>query len=59
MQHDDSVLIDIVVLYIQVVAVSLEIFRERGKPMDLLEVLTFGIFLVDLIGLVYKISKKK
>lgn len=27
--------------------------------MNLMEVLTFGIFLCDLIGLVYKISKKK
>lgn len=39
---------------------SLVILREGARiPMNLMEILTFGIFLVDLIGLVYKLSKKK
>ena len=46
-------------IILKVVAVSLEINREGAKPMNLMEILTFGIFLVDLIGLVYTISKKK
>lgn len=36
-----------------------EINRKGQIPMSTIEILTFGILLVDLIGLVYNISRKR
>lgn len=46
------------ILYSRVVAISLEIQGKVVAPMNLIEILTFGIFLVELIGLILKIGKK-
>ena len=43
---------------LEVVAVSLNI-KQGGVPMSTMEILTLGILLIDLIGLVYKISRRR